>query len=117
MKWHKKGSAGGLWEKWVEWFAVMLLVVGFIIAVFSTSAVITYAMGFISGMIFGRHFYIRRFRLKMPFVIVMIGYFIGFLLGSFYGNYKVVVICFVIGIVLSYWLYSSGYLGRDRYMY
>jgi len=101
-------------KSWVEFFFFVLMIIGFIVALWATSfsAVISYIVVFLSGMIGGRLIYERKQKLTIPYYIIIIGFMIGFLIGTIYGSRKVVIILFVLGILLSYHLYNRGYI-RD----
>ena len=99
-------------KSWVEFFFFVLMVFGFAIALWATSfsAVISYIVVFLSGMIGGRLLYDRKGKLTYPYYIILIGFIIGFAIGTFYGSRKIVIILFVIGVLFSYHLYNKGYL-------
>jgi len=101
-------------RSWAEFFFFVVMIIGFIIALWATSfsAVISYIVVFLSGMIGGRLLYERKMKLTIPYYIIIIGFMIGFLIGTIYGSRKVVIILFVLGILLSYHLHNKGYI-RD----
>ena len=101
-------------KSWVEFFFFLLMIVGFIVALWATSfsAVISYVVVFLSGMIGGRLLYDRKKKLTFPYYLIIIGFLIGFVLGTRYGSQKIVVVLFVLGLLFSYHLYNKGYL-RD----
>ena len=101
-------------KNWAEFFFFVLMVVGFIIALWATSfsAVISYIIVFLSGMIGGRLLYDRKKKLIFPYYIIIIGFLMGYLIGTFYGSRKVIFVLFILGILFSYHLYNKGYL-RD----
>ncbi|MBW2977034.1 hypothetical protein KY347_06325 [Candidatus Woesearchaeota archaeon] len=101
-------------KNWAEFFFFVIMVIGFIFGLWATSlsAVISYFVVFISGMIGGRLIYERKKKLTFPYYVIIIGFIIGYVLGTYYGSRKVVVILFVLGILFSYHLYNKGYL-RD----
>lgn len=82
------------------------------IALTAPSAVISYIIIFISGMVEGRLIYDRKKKLTIPYYIIIIGFMIGFLIGTVYGSRKVVIVLFILGILLSYHLHNKGYI-RD----
>ena len=53
-------------DNWPEWFALILLVIGFIIAVSAGSAVVLYIISILFGSIFGRWMFRFRKKLKVP---------------------------------------------------
>ena len=103
-------------KSWVEFVFFVVMIIGFIVALWATSssAVISYIVVFLSGMIGGRLLYERKQKLTIPYYIIIIGFIIGFVIGTYfgYGSTKVIIILFVLGILLSYHLYNRGYI-RD----
>jgi len=99
-------------RSWAEFFFFVLMIIGFIISIWASSfsAFISYIVVFLSGMIGGRLLYDRKGKLTFPYYIILLGFIIGFLLGTYYGSRKVVFILFVLGALFSYHLYSKGYL-------
>ena len=101
-------------KSWAEFFFFVLMIVGFIVALWATSfsAIISYIVVFLSGMIGGRLLYERKKKLTIPYYIIVTGFLIGFLIGTYYGSRKVVIILFILGILFSYHLHNKGYI-RD----
>jgi hypothetical protein len=101
-------------KNWVEFFFFVVMVVGLIFGLWATSfsAVISYIVVFLSGMIGGRLLYDRRQKLAFPYYLIIIGFLIGYVIGTYYGSREVVIILFVIGVLLSYHLHKKGYI-RD----
>lgn len=101
-------------KSWAEFFFFVLMIIGFIVALWATSfsAVISYIVVFLSGMIGGRLLYDRKKKLTFPYYIIIIGFIIGYVIGTYYGSRKVVIILFVLGILFSYHLHNKGYI-RD----
>tara|TARA_B100001971_G_scaffold42872_1_gene37826 strand:- start:94 stop:426 length:333 start_codon:yes stop_codon:yes gene_type:complete len=101
-------------KNWAEFFFFVIMVLGLIVALWATSfsAVISYIVVFLSGMIGGRLLYERKKKLIFPYYIILAGFMIGYVIGTYYGSRKVVIILFVLGILFSYHLYNKGYV-RD----
>ena len=99
-------------KNWAEIFFFIVMVLGFIIALIAPSAVISYIVIFLSGMIGGRLLYDRRQKLTFPYYLIMIGFLIGYVIGTYYGSRKITIVLFVVGILFSYYLCKKGYL-RD----
>ena len=101
-------------KSWVEFFFFVVMVVGLIVALLAPSAFISYLVVFLSGMIGGRLWYERKKKIAFPYYIILIGFLIGYLMGTYvgYGNTAVVIILFVLGILFSYHLCNKGYI-RD----
>ena len=101
-----------LFRDWAQFFFFVLMIAGIIIALAAPSAVISYMVIFISGMMAGRVMYWRQKRFHFAYYIVMVGFLIGYLIGTYYGSRKVIVILFALGAFLSYYLYDKKLL-RD----
>ena len=85
-------------KNWAEFFFFVIMVIGFIFALWATSfsAVISYIVVFLSGMIGGKLLYDRKKKLTFPYYIILIGFLIGYMAGTYYGSRKVVIILFVL---------------------
>lgn len=99
-------------KNWAEFFFFVLMVIGVIVALAAPSAVISYIVIFLSGLFAGRIIYFRNRNLKVGYYIIIIGFLIGYLVGSIYGSRKVIIVLFVLGAILSYYLYDKKVL-RD----
>jgi len=102
-------------DSWVEFFFFVLLVIGFIIALFAPSAVVSYIVIFVSGMIGGRLIYERKEKLKFPYYLFIIGFLVGYAIGAYHGNKSVIITLFVLGNIVSYYLYDQGIVQDIRY--
>ncbi len=99
-------------KSWAEFLFFVLMVIGFAVALLAPSAVISYIVVFLSGMIGGRLLYERKKKLVFPYYLILIGFLIGYLIGTYYGSREVVIILFILGILFSYHLHNKGYI-RD----
>jgi hypothetical protein len=97
-------------KNWVEICFLILLVMGFVLSLFAPSAVLSYMMIFLVGMYAGRLVYYRKKSMVFPYVMVMVGFLIGYLIGARYGNWLVIAVLFVLGSIFSYYLHSEGYI-------
>ena len=91
------------------------MLIGVFIALLAPSATISYIISFISGMFAGRLMYERKNKIKLPYLVIVLGFVIGYLIGVYYGSRKLVIILFVIGAVLSYALYDNKILKDTRF--
>lgn len=104
-----------LWEDWVEYGAFILLIIGFILAALAGSAVIQYMIIFLCGLAAGRLWYRQKNHLKFPWVMILTGFLMGYVLGSFYGDKKIIVLLFIIGGIVSYYVHDKGYIKTIEY--
>ena len=99
-------------RNWAEIMAFALLIIGFLFSLFAPSAVLSYIMIFLAGMMGGRIVYQKRKNQAFPWVLILVGFLIGYLIGSRYGNYLFTIILFLVGILISYYLHIKGFI-RD----
>ena len=97
-------------KNWAEFFFFALMVSGFTISLMAPSAIISYTVVFLSGMIGGRLLYDRKGKLTFPYYLIIGGFLIGYLIGTYYGSRKIVIMLFALGILFSHYLYNKGYL-------
>ena len=103
------------YKNWFESFFLVLVVIGIVIALSAPSAIISYAIIFLSGIFAGRLIYERKHKIKFPYVMIIAGFVIGYLIGVYYGSRMVVVALFAIGAILSYKLYDKKILKDTKY--
>ena len=95
-------------KNWGEFLFFVLLVIGFILAIASPSAVISYMVIFIVGLMSGRLLYERKNKLVFPYALIIIGFIIGYILGAFYGNKMTILTLYLIGIWIGYQIFNKG---------
>lgn len=95
-------------DKWVEFFFVVLLVIGFVVSVSIGSAFFSYIVMFLFGIMVGR--FINYRKKTFPFYLVILGLVIGYILGSRYGSWKIILFCFVLGAAISWYLHETKIL-------
>ena len=91
------------------------MIVGIVMALASPSAVISYFIIFLVGMFAGRLIYIRKRNIQLPYFLIIAGFVIGYLIGAYYGNKRLIIILFIIGAVISYKLYDKKILKDVRF--
>ena len=96
------------WVDWPEIISFILLVIGFFVAIFADSAVIAYTLILLAGFMGGRIWFRIKLNMKVPWSIILMGFLVGFLLGSRYGDPKAIVLFYIFGIVISYYLHDTG---------
>ncbi|MBT4541046.1 hypothetical protein HOC35_06025 [Candidatus Woesearchaeota archaeon] len=100
------GGVFNLQERWAEILAIFILVIGFLVALWARSAVVTYMVILLSGIISGRGFLARKYTHRIAYILILIFYLIGFLLGSFYGKSKYILVLFILGMWIGYVLHE-----------
>lgn len=105
-------AVSGFAGNWAEIIAASFMVIGIIVAFLSPSLFISYMIIFLSGMIAGRLLWERRNKTRYPYILIMLAFVAGYMLGTFrhYGNPIIILILFVVGAVLMYKLNQKGIL-------
>ena len=103
------------YKNWFESFFLVLVVIWIVIALSAPSAIISYAIIFLSGIFAGRLIYERKNKMQFPYFMVITGFVIGYLIGTYYGSRRIVIALFVIGAILSYKLYDKKILKDTRF--
>jgi|TARA_B100001971_G_C17698221_1_gene290390 uncharacterized membrane protein len=83
------------------------MAVGVVVSLASPSAVISYFIIFISGIMAGRILYWRHHSTHFAYFLIILGFLIGFVIGAYYGNRVIVFILFALGAFLGHYLYSK----------
>lgn len=100
-------------ETWVEWSSLGVLILALLLSLVSRNTTVTYLIILASGMIMGRIFFMKRYQPKLIFSLFAIAFVIGFVVGSVIknlGNPRIIVVIYLIGIYLGYFLHKEGYL-------
>lgn len=100
-----------IYESWAETFFIVLLLIGFFLALFLNSAVLAYLAITLAGFLAGRFVFRRRISEPIfPFLLIMVGFLLGFMLGAVWANKFVIFILFIGAAVGSYYLHKEGYI-------
>lgn len=96
------------YENWPELFAIILLFIGAIIALASGSALMSYIIIFISGMISGKAWWDHRKNYKLGLSLMIFGFLIGFTIGAIYGKKLLIFLFFIAGNLIGYHILDRG---------
>ncbi|MBI2665985.1 hypothetical protein HYX13_00070 [Candidatus Woesearchaeota archaeon] len=102
-------------EEWAEVFALFFLVVGFIISVLLQSPSLTYLILFLAGGLAGRTYYFKESSQPiLPFVLMILGFLLGYMLGNFWTNRVWGIIVFAFGFWGSLQLHRKEIIGTFK---
>ena len=92
-----------IWKDWAEVLGLILLLFGFIFSISMNSALFVYIVIFLSGLLAGRYYFLRIGRQPLfPFFLIIIGFLLGYVLGSFAANRKLVIFLFFFAWIISH---------------
>jgi xanthosine utilization system XapX-like protein len=98
-------------EQWADVLTLFFLVLGFVISVLLKSAVWSYLSMIIAGGLAGRVYYIKHAREPIfPFVLMMIGFLLGYLVGNFWTSRLLTLLFFGLSFGASYYLHVKKIL-------
>jgi uncharacterized membrane protein YwzB len=93
-------------EQWAESITVLFIVLGFIIALLLRNSFLSYISIALAGSLAGRVFYIKRYKEPvLPFVLIIIGFLLGYLVGGFWVSRFWALIWFILAFIVSYQLH------------
>ena len=104
MLFSTKKGAMNLIDNWVEYVSFLFLILGAIMTFIAGSKVLSVLIVLLSSMIIGRAIYIRKYKHQMRFWFMAGAFLIGMIFGARYLSYKAVLVTFVIGTYIGYWL-------------
>jgi hypothetical protein len=106
--------------KWPETIALLLLVVGFIIAVVLQSPSLSYLAIILSGGLAGRIYYEKNSKVKLyPLILIILGFLVGYFIGTFWVSRILILVLFGISFGVSYYLHLKKIFGTfksDRFV-
>lgn len=98
-------------SNWVEYIFLALLIIGFIVSIaLHKNPIVSYVIIFLFGLAVGRLAWFKRHGLLITVMIVVSGFFVGYITGVFYGNKLVFVLLFILGGLISYYAHSKEFL-------
>ncbi|MDP3699196.1 MAG: hypothetical protein Q8R47_06450 [Nanoarchaeota archaeon] len=95
-------------QHWPELFALFFTLMGFLISVIITQPSLSYFAVFVSGLLAGRLYYIQRFKPILPSVLIILGFLVGYVAGSFWVSRFWAIVFFLCGFALSYYMHAKG---------
>lgn len=102
-------------ERWPEIIGISLLVIGFLFALTIGSPFLNYILSLLTGALAGRILY-KKYHTQpiFPFILITIGFLLGFMLGAIKSNRILITILFIAGAYISYRAHKEGYLEYFR---
>ncbi len=91
-------------DNWVEYVSFFFLILGAIMTFISGSFVLSLLVVLLSSMIIGRTIYMRKYKHQLRFWFMAGAFLIGLIIGARFLTYKHVLVTFVIGTYIGYWL-------------
>ncbi len=93
-------------EQWAEVLALVFLGIGFILSILLISPFFSYLSVLVAGGLAARFYYLKRYREPiLPFILIILGFLVGYLIGSFWVSRLWITVLFLGGFGGSYYLH------------
>ena len=102
-------------ERWAEYWALFLLIVGFLFAVKTENPVFLYIIALCFGLIFGRFLWKYKKSMKWSVFTIILGFLVGYLLGAQTGDRNIIIVVFFIGLIVSFYVHNNNILRSAEY--
>ncbi|HIG93892.1 TPA: hypothetical protein HA234_06875 [Candidatus Woesearchaeota archaeon] len=94
------------YRDWAELLMLVLIALGFVLSVLLQNASFSYTTILLAGFLAGRIYYLKRFTEPiLPFILMIVGFLVGYLIGNFWVSRIWIVILFMLGLGFSYYLH------------
>ena len=100
---------------WAELTALVVFIIGLGFTLNAQSALISYVLIFIFGLIGGRFWYHMKHELWVPIILIIVGFLLGYVMGTVFERITLVVVLFVFGIIISYMLHDRNIISSIEY--
>ena len=96
-------------ENMIELMIVILLFFGLFLSLTAGTAILNYIIIILCGLFFGRKFYLRKTekKLMLAFYFSVGAFLIGYIIGGYYANSKIILLLFLFGFCISYWIHAE----------
>ncbi|MBU0457735.1 MAG: hypothetical protein ABH824_02535 [Nanoarchaeota archaeon] len=102
-------------EQWAESFMIFFIALGFIISLLLKNAFFSYLSVILAGLVCGRIYYIKKYQEPiLPFVLIIIGFLFGYIMGSIWVSRILVLFFFSLGFAVSYYLHMKNILVKFK---
>jgi hypothetical protein len=103
-------------ENWVEYLVLLCAVLGFVFALLTyPSAFLCYVIFFLFGILTGRLWFRIRRQLRLGWSLIVIGFVVGFLIGAPHGNRLAMIVLFIIGMTITYYVHKHRLIESLEY--
>lgn len=98
-------------ENWAEVLALLFMVLGFVVSILMFNIWLSYLSVILAGAITGRIYYMKKHTEPIfPFILIISGFLIGYLLGGVWVNRFIILILFLGSWWGSYYLHLKKIL-------
>src|SRR3989344_1980863 len=96
-------------ESWPELLALIFALLGFLISVLISQPGLSYFSVIVCGLLAARLYYLQRYKQPiLPSVLIILGFLVGYIAGSFWASRFWTMVFFFCGFALSYYMHVKG---------
>lgn len=98
-------------EQWGEGFALIFIILGFIISIFLMNDILSYITIVLAGFLAGRVYYIKHeTEPTFPFILMILGFLFGYFVAGIWVSRLLILVLFILSFTLSYYLHLNHIL-------
>ncbi|MBI2135505.1 hypothetical protein HYU06_00360 [Candidatus Woesearchaeota archaeon] len=105
-----KKKASFYLTSWAEFYTIIVAILGFFLAVSIQAPTLNYIVLFIGGFLGGRLLFQNRRAMPFAYFLIIFGFFLGYILGSYYVSRKLLIFFAIVAVVISYYAHDKGYV-------
>jgi uncharacterized membrane protein YqgA involved in biofilm formation len=105
---HKKGI--NYYENGAEYMFFALVIISAIVGLITRNLFINYLIMFLFGIIIGINYFNHRFKRKFVLMMLSVALFIGYTIASYRSNWKILLILYIGGSLIGYYLKKEKWL-------
>ena len=95
-------------DAWVEALFLIMLILGWVLALFISSPAVSYTVIFLCGAAFGKTIHHKKEDFFLPYILLTVGFIIGYLIGHRTGSIWAISAIFALGNMLSFFAHEKG---------
>ncbi|MBD3249489.1 hypothetical protein GF336_05570 [Candidatus Woesearchaeota archaeon] len=98
------------WRKWAETGSIILILIGFLVSISIQNPWLSYLVILCAGFMVGRLWFNKAGKQPLfVFFLIIVGFLLGYMMGAFNTDRKIVFIIFITSWIVSYKLHKEGY--------
>ncbi len=97
-------------DNWVDYVSLFLLILGAAMAFIAGSKVLTILIVLLSSMIVGRIIHLKKSGHQLRVWYMILAFIVGLIVGTRFLTYKAVIVIFIIGAVMGYYIKKHHFL-------
>lgn len=102
-------------KQWVDVCILFFLIIGFVVAILLTTPSLVYLTALMAGFAAARIYFLKKHTEPiLPFVLIILGFLIGYLVGNFWSSRLLTLLSFSFGFGLSYFLHRKNIIGMFK---